>query len=397
MVTSIVQLVLSSVTIYRSRGSQLDQYGYAAFGLTVIPYTFMSLVNFIYVGVVGEYAALTILRTPTMEEANDRLGGQICGEVGILAPTNISHPGREDSEKGATDVDEIEELNVVDKHLANAKDETDDDEKTTVSLWTEENNGKSDILCVKIRDQIRKFRLVGDSDDDKPTLLFDVHPIASHLRVHDPETHYKDTILPDIKLNEVFKDRLQHAHGLHWLSLIIKWIVVGVAPLLAVILPPVLIAIWTGYHKGQSSPFQRVVMVSWLTFNQFAVLAAQFNLLDKYISLWKYKSALQSKVNHWSSRHESGEGAQTSDNNENGIIQGSTTTHSDDINACWAILILCGAVVFVPVALVVGLALVVLGIVVPLGIVLAVYGLPIAGFVEVGKMLKAFGTCTIDS
>ncbi|TLD14146.1 uncharacterized protein PgNI_04843, partial [Pyricularia grisea] len=42
---SIFQLIYSSHAIYRARGDQIDRYGFAAFGLTVIPYAWMSLVN----------------------------------------------------------------------------------------------------------------------------------------------------------------------------------------------------------------------------------------------------------------------------------------------------------------------------------------------------------------
>ncbi|KDQ55302.1 hypothetical protein JAAARDRAFT_333077 [Jaapia argillacea MUCL 33604] len=54
MTISVAQLVYSTTTIYRSRGSQLEKYGYAAFGLSVFPYAFMSLANFLCVGIVGE-------------------------------------------------------------------------------------------------------------------------------------------------------------------------------------------------------------------------------------------------------------------------------------------------------------------------------------------------------
>ncbi|KAF9458545.1 hypothetical protein BDZ94DRAFT_1325423, partial [Collybia nuda] len=44
---ALAQLMFSSITIYQARGDQLDRYGYAAFGLSVFPYTLMSLVNLI--------------------------------------------------------------------------------------------------------------------------------------------------------------------------------------------------------------------------------------------------------------------------------------------------------------------------------------------------------------
>ncbi|PQE23466.1 pogo transposable element protein [Rutstroemia sp. NJR-2017a BBW] len=42
---SITQTGIGSYTLYKSRGSQLDIYGYAAFGLTVIPYVIASVIN----------------------------------------------------------------------------------------------------------------------------------------------------------------------------------------------------------------------------------------------------------------------------------------------------------------------------------------------------------------
>jgi hypothetical protein len=80
---SVVQLIFASITLYRARGSQLERYGYAAFGLSVFPYALMSLVNLVVVAIVGEYTTLFVLRTAILEEAK-RCGGTISGEVGTL-------------------------------------------------------------------------------------------------------------------------------------------------------------------------------------------------------------------------------------------------------------------------------------------------------------------------
>lgn len=45
LLISIAQLVFGCVTLYRTRGNQIERYGYAAFGLTVTPYVWMSFVN----------------------------------------------------------------------------------------------------------------------------------------------------------------------------------------------------------------------------------------------------------------------------------------------------------------------------------------------------------------
>jgi hypothetical protein len=44
---AIVQTIYAGVTLYRTRGDQLDRFGFAAFGLTVTPYLVMSIINFV--------------------------------------------------------------------------------------------------------------------------------------------------------------------------------------------------------------------------------------------------------------------------------------------------------------------------------------------------------------
>ncbi|KAK1968280.1 hypothetical protein LY78DRAFT_544370, partial [Colletotrichum sublineola] len=44
-IAAVVQLVFAISTLYRARGDQIERYGYAAFGLTVVPYAWMSLIN----------------------------------------------------------------------------------------------------------------------------------------------------------------------------------------------------------------------------------------------------------------------------------------------------------------------------------------------------------------
>jgi len=45
-IAAVVQAISAGITLYRTRGDQLDRYGYTAFGLTVVPYLVMSVVNF---------------------------------------------------------------------------------------------------------------------------------------------------------------------------------------------------------------------------------------------------------------------------------------------------------------------------------------------------------------
>ena len=45
-VAAVVQTVSAGITLYRSRGDQVNRYGFTAFGFTVVPYLLMSIVNF---------------------------------------------------------------------------------------------------------------------------------------------------------------------------------------------------------------------------------------------------------------------------------------------------------------------------------------------------------------
>ncbi|KAI2473840.1 hypothetical protein F4781DRAFT_427076 [Annulohypoxylon bovei var. microspora] len=88
-VVAILQTLYASFTLYRTRGDQLTQYGYAAFGLTVTPYLVMSIINLIGNMLTPEYAALYMVRSDIMKEARGR-GAVIDGEVGEIVPADYS-------------------------------------------------------------------------------------------------------------------------------------------------------------------------------------------------------------------------------------------------------------------------------------------------------------------
>ena len=63
------QLAFAVTTIYRTRGDQTKQYGYAAFGLTVTQYALMSLINLLGNLICPQYPALYLVRSKEMDEA----------------------------------------------------------------------------------------------------------------------------------------------------------------------------------------------------------------------------------------------------------------------------------------------------------------------------------------
>ncbi|KAJ5320214.1 hypothetical protein N7508_000497 [Penicillium antarcticum] len=80
---ALIQILYASVTIYQSRGHQVDTYGYAAFGFTVVPYLIMSVVNLLGNMATHSYPSVYLVHTELMDEASSR-GGTFAGAVGTL-------------------------------------------------------------------------------------------------------------------------------------------------------------------------------------------------------------------------------------------------------------------------------------------------------------------------
>lgn len=82
---SIIQLIFACVSLYRTRGDQITKFGYAAYGLTVIPYASMSFLNLIANICGPDYPSLYMVRSEVMEEA-ERRGGCFDGTIGEIDP-----------------------------------------------------------------------------------------------------------------------------------------------------------------------------------------------------------------------------------------------------------------------------------------------------------------------
>ncbi|KAF2195652.1 hypothetical protein K469DRAFT_699248 [Zopfia rhizophila CBS 207.26] len=79
-VVAIAQTSYASLTLFRSRGDQIERYGYAAFGLTVAPYVVMSIMNLLGNLCRPDYASLYMVESTIMDEARER-GAVFCGTV----------------------------------------------------------------------------------------------------------------------------------------------------------------------------------------------------------------------------------------------------------------------------------------------------------------------------
>lgn len=90
-VIAIVQLSYALVTLYQSRGKQIQHYGYAAFALTAVPYALMSLINLAGNLVTPDYQALYLVGSEVMDEAIRR-GCRFDGVVGRLEHESDDEP-----------------------------------------------------------------------------------------------------------------------------------------------------------------------------------------------------------------------------------------------------------------------------------------------------------------
>ena len=266
--TSVVQLIMSCVTIYRTRGSQLERYGYAAFGLSVFPYAFMSLVNLISIAIVGDYPSLYVMRTPLLDEAKGRDGTRISGEVGTLKEA-MNDNGCEMME------DRIERTKL-----------------TAVRMWKETKNGEN-ILAAQV-DEAKlptKFKLVDDDETAKHEIF------VSHI------DHYRRTKVPfksrsilslippaiHSRIPKRIRSRIPPPNPppirsciqIRSAKQIFISLFISASLNLAVILPHLLIFILTGYKKQDSTALERGFMSSWLIINQIYALGFSFSIVER--------------------------------------------------------------------------------------------------------------------
>lgn len=85
VIFSIGQTVSGGYALYKARGPQIEQYGFAAFGLTVIPYLLISVINFFGALFTSEYETIFLVHSSIMDEMIER-GGRSDGAVGTVHP-----------------------------------------------------------------------------------------------------------------------------------------------------------------------------------------------------------------------------------------------------------------------------------------------------------------------
>ena len=85
---AVFQTLYASFTLYHARGDQIQHYGYAAFGLTVVPYIVMSIINLASTILTPDYSVMYLVESEAMEEAKKRENAKFDGVVGRILTTS---------------------------------------------------------------------------------------------------------------------------------------------------------------------------------------------------------------------------------------------------------------------------------------------------------------------
>jgi hypothetical protein len=116
---TLYQICYGTVSLYRARGDQIDLYGYTAFGLTVIPYVIMAIINLLTQLLSNDYPDLYMIQSLEMDEAIRR-GGRFEGVVGTLRQTEVNdssgpldHESTQNSWKVATNSTDRESESIT--------------------------------------------------------------------------------------------------------------------------------------------------------------------------------------------------------------------------------------------------------------------------------------------
>ena len=89
-IVAIVQTIFASITLYRTRGDQIQRYGYAAFGLTVLPYLIMSIMNLFATLILPDYSKLYVVHSLELDEAMT-VGAQVEGAIGRIVQSSTDN------------------------------------------------------------------------------------------------------------------------------------------------------------------------------------------------------------------------------------------------------------------------------------------------------------------
>ena len=310
---AIIQVVLASTTLYKTRGDQIERYGYAAFGLTVLPYIIMSIINLIGNLLTPDFATLYLVRSPEMTEAEDpRRNGWFDGVVGEVknSPDENGIGIRFEEVEGGILLHVDAEHEVQDHiSIVHVRDET---YSTVDADHNRAEHSRLDPDQELSSTELR--RLLSETpciiSDEGHTRLPPHDPSqvirnCGAIRAHNSYVRSNDAFTPSLNLNIPAASNFVYSKSQVWgTRRVVVWHYVAV---FMISVPLIVIGILTRFKNGNSTTPQRIWIMGWLLFATVAgVLYGQTALnsgqtetvLDEDI-----ESLLTASLHAWGMKH----------------------------------------------------------------------------------------------
>ncbi|KAF3808495.1 hypothetical protein GCG54_00006358 [Colletotrichum gloeosporioides] len=234
VLASIIQLIFAVSTLYRTRGDQIQRYGYAAFGLTVLPYAWMSLINLVGNAMCPQYDKIYVASSRALRELE-----------------RTRRDGSQNSE-----MSEQDQWHVVGA-VGRLEDHWDEQLCKDYESCREQEGAEQTTLMARKRSALDAVLTTWSRKS--PSRMI-VGPIIDILWTEDFRRTlrwYRDEFM--LLAREVREDPKS---GI--LSFFRRWKEQLLAPLIVFIVPLALVGGLSGFQPGQSEPFQRVWVMMWL-------------------------------------------------------------------------------------------------------------------------------------
>ncbi|KAH9932934.1 uncharacterized protein B0H18DRAFT_1208267 [Fomitopsis serialis] len=251
---SLVQICVGSYNLYEARVTQIPRWGYAAYGLSVLPYVIMSILNLLCAAIVDSYACAQLLRTPILEESLWRPEGgdpEYDGTIGAVNPASMPQSSAI-GQRGQGDY--VAVLMRTETYTTNGHEQK--------------------ILVVNaLGEKPRTYRLIPSGRDVAKTegnIAVGAEQAETRARPCGPNVqggstvHFTVSALshngppPKSRVREL--EEISHREGTTIACLFF----------IAMILPHVFIYALTGFRPNQSTVAQRGLMMAWLAADQFS-------------------------------------------------------------------------------------------------------------------------------
>ena len=271
---ALAQVVYAITTLYRTKGDQITRFGYAAFGLTVIPYLFMSIMNLIGNLMRPDYPTMYLI------ESQDMVDAVVNRAYAADDKASTADEKTEPADQGAME----HQGTSGNGHNANDTDQKADEKLDTTSQTTAaDRNANTAIQSVIVSQDANKAKQNAESSNH------DTHTAIQSIEVgtrnctpdNTPAQHSVTTRTTAMYIGTVAK--LTPAYEAMLLGLptsdqdvendvkqditILSW---PLSCILGILVPIAIIGIMTHFHKGDSTLPQRVWVMLWVNIGGFA-------------------------------------------------------------------------------------------------------------------------------